>query len=326
MGPANLACTLISKDSNPMTNDPNISAPAAPSAPSAPAAALPQRGDFRCLDPLRVRWAEVDLQRIVFNGHYLQYFDTAVAAYWRLMAMPYHEAMHELQGDLFVRKATLEYEASARYDDQLHIGMRLLKMGRSSMTLQACAFKGHRRLVHGEIVYVFADPVAQTSRPIPQVLRDWMEAFERGEPMVTVQCGSWSALEPLASPVRRMVFTEEQGVPESIERDALDAQARHAVAMNRLGQAVGAARLVPQADGSGKVGRMAVLNTIRGAGVGRAMLEALITQARGLGLQRIVLHAQSPVVDFYRRMGFEAIGPEFLEADIPHRLMQRSLD
>jgi YbgC/YbaW family acyl-CoA thioester hydrolase len=95
----------------------------------------------------------VDLQKIVFNGHYLMYFDTAVAAYWRQMAMPYHEAMHLLEGDLYVRKATLEYEASARYDDQLHIGIRLLRLGRSSMSLQACAFKGQRRLVQGEIVY-----------------------------------------------------------------------------------------------------------------------------------------------------------------------------
>ncbi len=55
---------------------------------SASTPALPERRDFRCLDPLRVRWAEVDLQQIVFNGHYLMYFDTAVAAYWRRLAMP----------------------------------------------------------------------------------------------------------------------------------------------------------------------------------------------------------------------------------------------
>lgn len=290
-----------------------------------PPAPLPKRRDFRCLDPLRVRWAEVDLQRIVFNGHYLQYFDTAVAAYWRQMAMPYHEAMHELQGDLFVRKATLEYEASARYDDQLHIGMRLLRLGKSSMTLQACAFKGERRLVHGEIVYVFADPTTQTSRPIPTVLRDWMEAFERGEPMVTLEEGGWSRLRAVAAPLRHAVFVEEQGVPAEIEQDALDAQAHHVVARNRLGQAVATGRLVTLDEQRGKIGRMAVMPTVRGAAVGHSVLQGLCEAARLRGLQEVVLHAQSPVIGFYRRAGFELASEPFEEAGIEHRLMRLQL-
>lgn len=287
--------------------------------------ALPERRDFRCLDPLRVRWAEVDLQRIVFNGHYLMYFDTAVSAYWRQMAMPYHEAMHELAGDLFVRKATLEYEASARYDEQLHIGMRLLRLGKSSMTLQACAFKGQRRLVHGEIVYVFADPATQTSRPIPAVLRGWMEAFERGEPMVSLQSGDWAALGSAAAPLRHAIFVQEQGVPEAVERDAADATAHHVVARNRLGQAVGTGRLVALDTRTGKIGRMAVLPTVRGASVGQEMLRALLQQAQRMGLQEAVLHAQSPVVEFYRRLGFEVASEPFEEAGIEHRIMRRAL-
>ena len=46
-----------------------------------------KRADYRFADPLRVRWAEVDLQKIVFNGHYVMYFDTAVAGWWRAMAL-----------------------------------------------------------------------------------------------------------------------------------------------------------------------------------------------------------------------------------------------
>ncbi len=286
---------------------------------------LPQRRDFRLLDPLRVRWAEVDLQRIVFNGHYLMYFDTAVGAYWRQMAMPYHEAMHELQGDLYVRKATLEYEASARYDDQLHIGMRLLRLGKSSMSLQACAFKGHQPLVHGEIVYVFADPSTQTSRPIPPVLRDWMEAFERGEDMVTVQAGDWTELGGEAAPLRHRVFVQEQGVPADIERDAADEQARHAVARNRLGQAVGTGRIVRLDAHTGKVGRMAVLPTVRGAAVGRALLTALCGEARDMGLHEVVLHAQMSVMGFYRRLGLEVVSEPFEEAGIEHCRMRLRL-
>lgn len=286
----------------------------------------PQRHQFRCLDPLRVRWAEVDLQKIVFNGHYLMYFDTAVAAYWRQMAMPYHEAMHLLEGDLYVRKATLEYEASARYDDQLHIGIRLLRLGRSSMSLQACAFKGKRRLVQGEIVYVFADPKTQTSRPIPEVLRQWMQSFESGEPMVAVQRSEWSVVRSDAAAIRHSVFVEEQGVPAEIEQDALDGSARHVVARNRLGQAIGTGRLVRQDASLGKIGRMAVLPTVRGASVGTQLLAALQEEAMAMGLREVVLHAQSPVLGFYEQMGFKVCSDPFDEAGIEHRQMRRRLD
>ena len=83
-----------------------------------------KRDDFRLLHRLRVRWAEVDMQKIVFNGHYLMYFDTAMADYWRALALPYEATMHALGGDLYVKKASVEYHASARYDDQLEVGLK----------------------------------------------------------------------------------------------------------------------------------------------------------------------------------------------------------
>ena len=86
------------------------------------------RSDFRFAERLRVRWAEVDLQKIVFNGHYLMYFDTAVAGWWRAMALPYEQTMHGQGADFFVRKATVEYEGSARYDDQLEVGLRCARI------------------------------------------------------------------------------------------------------------------------------------------------------------------------------------------------------
>jgi len=66
------------------------------------------RQDFRFFHRMRVRWAEVDMQKIVFNAHYLMYFDTAVADYWRAVALPYEEAMHQLGGDLVIGLAPAE--------------------------------------------------------------------------------------------------------------------------------------------------------------------------------------------------------------------------
>ena len=81
-----------------------------------------KRSDFRFIYRLRVRWAKIDMQKIVFNGHYLMYFDTAVGDYWRHLVLPYEQTMHDLGGDLYVVKSTLEYKASAVYDELLHIG------------------------------------------------------------------------------------------------------------------------------------------------------------------------------------------------------------
>src|SRR3990167_2634177 len=123
------------------------------------------RSEFRFFERLRVRWAEVDLQKIVFNGHYLMYFDTAVAGWWRALALPYHPTMAALDGDFFVRKASLEYNASARYDDLIDVGVRTARIGNSSKVLDCAVFRGDELLVRGELVYVFANPATQTSPP-----------------------------------------------------------------------------------------------------------------------------------------------------------------
>lgn len=68
------------------------------------------------------------------------YLDTAVSDYWRALALPYEQSLHGMGGDLFVVKSTLEYKASAVYDDLLHIGMRCSRIGNSSILLKAWCF------------------------------------------------------------------------------------------------------------------------------------------------------------------------------------------
>ena len=283
-----------------------------------------KRSEFRYFDRLRVRWAEVDMQRIVFNGHYLMYFDTAVAGYWRAMAMPYHETMEFLDGDLFVRKATLEYLASARYDESLEVGMRCARIGNSSIVFHAAVFRGDALLVSGELVYVFADPKTQRSQPVPAQLRELLQGFEAGQPMLDVRVGTWDALGREAQAIRSAVFVQEQGIPAELEWDATDANAVHAVAYNRFGRALGTGRLLEHAPGVAKLGRMAVLQTMRGSAIGRALLEALVEAARQRGDGAVMLHAQHSAIGFYARAGFVARGNPFDEAGIPHLEMVRA--
>jgi predicted GNAT family N-acyltransferase len=134
------------------------------------------------------------------------------------------------------------------------------------------------------------------------------------EASFTVLVLAWSEALPLARPVREEVFIEEQRVPRELEWDEWDERGDHAVARDMKGQAIGTARLLPD----GRIGRMAVLLGWRRRGVGAALLEALLEQARKRSLSEVTLHAQIQAVGFYRRFGFRERGGEFWEAGIPH--------
>lgn len=283
------------------------------------------RRNFRFSHRLRVRWAEVDLQQIVFNGHYLLYFDTAVADYWRSMALPYQAAMARLGGDLYVRKATVEYHGSARYDDLLDICVRCEHVGNTSMRMRCAVFRSEALLVTGELVYVFADPTTQTSLPVPAALRELLRDFEAGEEMLDVQIGHWDELGVSAQEVREQVFVKEQGIPADIELDEADATAVHALALNRMGMPLATGRLIPHGPGVSRIGRMAVIAPMRGSAVGRRVLGALLEAATRQGDHTVVLHAQMSAVPFYGRFGFVERGPHFEEAGVLHVEMVRPL-
>lgn len=284
-----------------------------------------ERGHFRHLERLRVRWAEVDLQRIVFNGHYLMYLDTAVAGWWRTMALPYEATLRHFDGDLFVRKATLGYHASARFDETLEIGVRCERIGNSSILLRGAVFRQERLLVSGELVYVFADATAQTPRPVPIGLRTLLMGFEAGEAMLEVRVGSWADVSIASAAIRQEVFVAEQGIAAALALDEADTGAVHAMAFNRLGSGVSTGRMVTVAPGVAKIGRMATCAALRGAGAGRAVLGALLSAARARGDREVLLHAQTSAVGFYARHGFAAHGAVFEEAGLPHVAMALNL-
>jgi YbgC/YbaW family acyl-CoA thioester hydrolase len=277
-----------------------------------------KRQDFRFFHRLRVRWAEVDMQKIVFNAHYLMYFDTAIADYWRALGLPYEAAMQQLDGDLYVKKATVEYHASARADDQIDVALKCVRVGTSSLVFAGGIFRGEQKLITGELVYVFADPATQTSRPVPAVLRELLQDFEAGQPVVSLQTGDWASLGPDAARVRTEVFVQEQAIPMDMEWDEADAGALHAVARNRLGQPLATGRLLVHAPGVGQIGRMAVCRVMRGSHLGQQLVQALLAAAWARGDREVILHAQRSAAGFYARLGFVERGDEFDEVGIPH--------
>jgi predicted GNAT family N-acyltransferase len=136
---------------------------------------------------------------------------------------------------------------------------------------------------------------------------------------VKVLAATWQDDQQQLMSVRRRVFVEEQGIPESEEMDDMDPSCRHALAYTNSGDLAGTGRLSP----SGKIGRIAVLPACRRQGIGASIVVHLVNQATELGLPQVYLHAQADSVGFYERLGFLAEGPVFDEVGIPHRRMRR---
>ena len=147
-----------------------------------------------------MRRAEVDAQGIVFNAHYLMYADTAVMAYWRALGVPYASAMRRLGTELPVRKAAVEYFASARPDDRLRIGVRLVRVGRTSVTLEAVMRREHTVLARAEVVYVCVDAAHRCPRPFLSCCAACSSASSRTVPPAGSKPATGPACRPMPSP------------------------------------------------------------------------------------------------------------------------------
>jgi acyl-CoA thioester hydrolase len=127
--------------------------------------------------PLRVRYAECDLQGVVFNAHYLAYLDVSITELWRAAFGGYRE-MLERGLDMVVAEARLRFLGPAHFDDQLKLSVEITRLGNTSI------HSGHRVCLDGELLlegqmrHVVVDREAHRPSPIP----DW--ARERLAPWV----------------------------------------------------------------------------------------------------------------------------------------------
>lgn len=138
-----------------------------------------QLDDFRFHHTLRVRWAEADMQGIVFNGHYLTYADVGITEYFRAMGQTYSGETGVNGSDFFAVRTLLEYRSPARFDDLLDVHVRIARLGNSSMQFLIGIYRGEELLVNGEIVYVHADQSSRRPSPIPASFRSAVSEFEK---------------------------------------------------------------------------------------------------------------------------------------------------
>lgn len=135
---------------------------------------------------------------------------------------------------------------------------------------------------------------------------------------VQVTLGDWDTLKEGAQAVRLQVLVVEQKVPLDMEWDEMDPLSIHALVCDDEGRALATGRLLPD----GHIGRMAVLESARGRGIGSAVLQALMEKAIQRGDRTVMLSAQTHAESFYQRHGFVREGEEFMEAGIPHIQMR----
>lgn len=119
---------------------------------------------------LRVRYSECDQQGIVFNGHYLFYYDVAVNELWRDRIGLYHE-MVDRGFDVVIAEANLRYRAAARFDDELDIAMPVKHLGTTSLIVRPEFRVGDRLIADGEMRHVFVDPKTLEKKPMPDDIR-----------------------------------------------------------------------------------------------------------------------------------------------------------
>ena len=141
-----------------------------------------QQHEFRFSHPLRVRWAEADMQGIVFNGHYLTYADVGITEYFRTLRDANPNA--DIAGsEYFAVRTLLEYQAPARFDELLDIHVRIARLGNSSLQFAIGIYREQQLLVKGEIVYVHADMQTRRPQTISQAFRDAVHGFETTAPV-----------------------------------------------------------------------------------------------------------------------------------------------
>ena len=136
--------------------------------------------------PFRVRYSEVDAQAVVFNAHYLTYFDTAITEYFRALGYDYLGEVTRTGIDFHTVKSVVEYKAPIGFDEEIDVCVRVARIGRSSITLSLAIFaKGSEDLrATGEIVWVATDQKTHQSVAVTEALREMIagreKALERG--------------------------------------------------------------------------------------------------------------------------------------------------
>lgn len=134
--------------------------------------------------PTRARYAECDAQGVVFNAHYLSWFDCTLNEAFRGRDIDWLERMHASGCDVQLVKSLVEYKRPVRFDEAVLCGARVARMGRSSVSWELAIWGQDAEDLRatGEIVWVYADLQQSASRPLPDWLREVLQPLQLQPP------------------------------------------------------------------------------------------------------------------------------------------------
>jgi acyl-CoA thioester hydrolase len=130
---------------------------------------------------VRVRYGECDLQGIVFNAHYLSYFDTSITELWRAACGSY-QAMLDRGVDIVLAEARLRFHKPARFDDELTLAIAVTHIGNTSVLTHHTASCVGELVAEGELRHVLVDRQTVVKTPLPDWLRAGLEPWQVEEP------------------------------------------------------------------------------------------------------------------------------------------------
>ncbi len=138
------------------------------------------RDQFHFFHTLRVRYSEIDGQGVVFNAHYLTYYDVAVTEYFRAIGYDQFTDAKKTGMDFHVVKAVVEYKAPIPFDQELDVGARVARIGNSSLVFELAIFPkgGNQLFATGELVWVNTDQTTHRPAPISEAARRLLTARE----------------------------------------------------------------------------------------------------------------------------------------------------
>lgn len=125
---------------------------------------------------LRVRYAECDAQGVVFNAHYLAYFDTSLTELWRA-AFGGYQTMIERGLDVMVLDAQLRFRAPARFDELLALQIAVTRLGNTSIASSHRISRNGEVLVEGTMMHVLVDLSTLKKTPIPDWVREQLRPW-----------------------------------------------------------------------------------------------------------------------------------------------------
>lgn len=135
---------------------------------------------FRFWFPWRVRYRDCDKQGVVYFAVYLEYVEQALMEYFRTIGIDLRRTIEDGSFDWAAVHAEIDWRSPAVFDDELAIGLRIGRIGRSSFDVEFAVMSGEKKVLHasGRLVLVCFDVQTRQAHPVPDFVRQAVERFE----------------------------------------------------------------------------------------------------------------------------------------------------